>query len=470
MLRIAAGSVSPITGEVATRDLLTSVPCGSRWETDCESCSRTYRKRQHLAIASGLPQPGDRQARVLLLTLTAPSFGRVHRAAWKPGVKKPDNPRRCACGRFHNPEARSHRAVIGAPLDPSRYDYAGCVAWNRSSGRLWKALRERMRRALPQYDLAFTRIQEPQHRGATHFHAVLVVRPGDGPLPTDDALMAAIADLLPAPDDEHDARLGSSTTDPHSGREVTFGSVWDLRVVTPSRDPATGQQHWGGVARYLAKYLTKATGGEDLTDKVPPGSPRAEHLARLRRFALADAAARIASRKRPAEVPMRPAGPAPTLSTRSWAAVFLDGWSFDADPVDVLAVLRELSESDKTWFAYARALLAAHPELEVRAMVADGAEVAKVADFLNCRPGDLTRAVRGLGYTGHPRTSSRGYGLTMKQLKEDARRWRRKLLGLPETPEPLPGCWELDLVATRRLRAEARGHLDHGPPALPMAV
>lgn len=57
-----------------------------------------------------------------LLTLTAPTFRRVHRVPRDGG--KP--PARCGCGAFHT--AR-YAGLRGVPLDPASYDYAGQVAW-----------------------------------------------------------------------------------------------------------------------------------------------------------------------------------------------------------------------------------------------------------------------------------------------------------------------------------------------------
>lgn len=317
------------------------MPCGTRWETRCPPCSRTYRKRTHLVIASGLPEPGETAA-VFLVTLTSPSFGPVHTPGWKKGRPKPERRsiRRCRCGRVHNPETRASRATLGSPLDASVYDYDGAVAWNAHASQLWSAWRHRLRRAIDELgedlDLQLCRIAEPQRRGQQHFHALLVLRPSaNGALPASHELRTTIAATLPTPARELDefnaagreVRLGPQVVDARTGRTLVFGHQTDVRQLTPRPGRDGGQAHWGGVAGYLAKYLTKSTGGSAIGDKVPEDSPIARHLSRLGRVArtrvlLANARSQTPKHLRAGDITRVVngcgyAGP-PRTSTRAW--------------------------------------------------------------------------------------------------------------------------------------------------------
>ncbi|MRH28151.1 hypothetical protein GH740_02335 [Microbacterium sp. SYP-A9085] len=118
--------------------------------------------------------------RFYLLTLTAPSFGRVHRVP-REGGGRPD---RCGCGATHT--ARD-AALRGVPLDPATYDYAGQVAWNRDAGVLWDRTRRRLR---DRWDsLEYFIVREWQDRGVLHVHAL--VRVARLEAPSADALRVA---------------------------------------------------------------------------------------------------------------------------------------------------------------------------------------------------------------------------------------------------------------------------------------
>lgn len=454
-----AGPVMPDTNHVA-------VPCGSRYDEDCPACADTYRKRSHLLIVSGLPKPGE-YARGVLLTLTAPSFGPVHVSGWKAGKPKPARPRMCRCGRVHNPETQGGRDFIGAALDPDTYEYAAQVAWNANAGDLWRTLQKRIRRAVGRdVNLQFTRIQEPQTRGAQHFHVVITARQAlrpdaDGvvsphPLPMARDLARAIALTLPHHQDakrchcgqtdqhRHAARVGiggPEYTPANSPEPLAFGEVWDVRPLTPVKDDK-GKEHWGGIAKYLAKYLTKSTGGT--TSKNRPGwaSATGKHLERCRVEAVTQ---RVT--KRIATDPARVANVAARYMLRypysrvTWPS---GRRTFYGQRLGLTAP----KLGPIIWFraaTTARGLVAHYGTDELH-------ELAHAAGF--SRVADLSRAKRGLGWVGHPRTASRGFGLTMKELKETANRWRRAQLGLPPDPPPDLWLWTLDAQLTRKLRQD----------------
>lgn len=122
------------------------------------------------AIArSGVFDASAGEFRFYLLTLTAPSFGRVHRVPRSGGKVK-----RCGCGATHD-----HRDVDfrGVPLDPASYDYAGQVAWNRDAGILWDRTNRRLRDRWA--TLEFFKVGEWQARGVLHFHVLLRISRGE---------------------------------------------------------------------------------------------------------------------------------------------------------------------------------------------------------------------------------------------------------------------------------------------------
>ena len=110
-----------------------------------------------------------------MLTLTAPSFGRVHRVPRSAGERV----RRCGCGALHTVGDAVFR---GVPLDPSTYDYAGQVAWNRDSGVLWDRTRKRLRDRWDSLD--FFLVREWQDRGVLHHHLLVRIARAEAPEPS----------------------------------------------------------------------------------------------------------------------------------------------------------------------------------------------------------------------------------------------------------------------------------------------
>jgi hypothetical protein len=127
----------------------------------------------------------------VFVTLTAPSFGLVHRGPGRDGQLVRCRPRRdkpvcqhgqpASCGRSH----RDGEAVIGQPLCLDCFDYAGAVLFNASVPALW----DQTARALPSalcrelditrsvlrrhLRLSFGKVIEYQARGLIHVHAVI---------------------------------------------------------------------------------------------------------------------------------------------------------------------------------------------------------------------------------------------------------------------------------------------------------
>lgn len=140
------------------------VRCGSRVKSRCPSCAELYRGDWAAIARSGIFDGPVENYRFYLLTLTAPSFGQVHRVPRSADVRAA----RCGCGATH---AATEATLRGVPLDTSSYDYRGQVAWNRDAGVLWDRTRRRVR---DRWDSAeYFVVREWQERGVLHVHALV---------------------------------------------------------------------------------------------------------------------------------------------------------------------------------------------------------------------------------------------------------------------------------------------------------
>ena len=148
------------------------VRCKSRAKSKCPSCAELYRGDWAAIARSGVFDGPVQDFRFYLLTLTAPSFGRVHRVPRDPAAKT----RRCRCGDAHRVEDAGLR---GVPLEAATYDYAGQAAWNRDSGLLWDRTRRRIRDRWDSTE--FFVVREWQERGVLHVHALLRIARKEAP-------------------------------------------------------------------------------------------------------------------------------------------------------------------------------------------------------------------------------------------------------------------------------------------------
>ncbi|WP_372488197.1 replication initiator [Rathayibacter caricis] len=145
------------------------VRCGSRIKSKCGSCAELYRGDWAAIARSGVFDGPIEQYRFYLLTLTAPSFGGVHRVPREGSAN-------CRCGRVHD---AADAGLRGVPLDPGSYDYAGQVAWNRDAGLLWDRTRRRIR---DRWDsLEYFIVREWQDRGVLHVHALVRIQRFEAP-------------------------------------------------------------------------------------------------------------------------------------------------------------------------------------------------------------------------------------------------------------------------------------------------
>lgn len=147
------------------------VRCGSRIKSRCPSCAELYRGDWAAIARSGIFDGPVADFKFYLLTLTAPSFGGVHRVP-----RSRETVQRCGCGALHTAADASLR---GVPLYPATYDYLGQVAWNRDSGVLWDRTRKRLR---DRWDsLEYFLVREWQDRGVLHLHLLVRISRSEAP-------------------------------------------------------------------------------------------------------------------------------------------------------------------------------------------------------------------------------------------------------------------------------------------------
>lgn len=255
-----------------------AVRCRNRRESVCGPCSRLHAGDTYQLVRSGLQGGKGTPSRVaahprLMLTLTAPGFGAVHRIS---GEGRRCHPRResgecghgrpVGCGLVHADDD----ARVGQPLCPDCYDYAGHVLWHAHAGRLWDRFRDMARRHLASaagivqshlqrhLRMSFAKVAEYQKRGAIHFHAVVRLDGPDGPgtAPPVWATAELLGEAL------RSAAAGVEVRMPYVaalGEYVfRFGTELDISPVgsgLADRD-VTDQ----AVAGYIAKYVSKSVG------------------------------------------------------------------------------------------------------------------------------------------------------------------------------------------------------------------
>lgn len=280
------------TGEIMERfasadapDGVVLVACGNRRASRCPSCSTTYRRDAYALVRAGLT--GDEVRGVstelashprVFATLTAPSFGAVHRRLVRGASTLPcrsgttettcvhDRPVSC---RIRHDQDES---ALGQPLCPNCYDYEGAVLWNAHAGALWRRTTIRMTRILAEragvsrteigdlVRLSFVKVAEFQSRGLVHLHVILRL---DGPERSAPPSWAT-ADLLSEIVAEAALQTRLLIERPDGARlEIRWGVQLDIR---PIRSDAAGEGSDTAVCGYLAKYSTKAAenaGGAD---------------------------------------------------------------------------------------------------------------------------------------------------------------------------------------------------------------
>nr|WP_228010847.1 replication initiator [Nonomuraea phyllanthi] len=250
------------------------IRCGNRRASRCPSCAELYRRDTYHLIRAGLlgeekgvPATVRAHPRVFA-TLTAPSFGPVHRGPDKNGVRHVCHPRRSGPACFERHKADDTR--LGQPLDPDSYDYIGHVLWNAHAGDLWRRFTIYLRRHLAgaagqtqtafnkAVRLSFAKVAEYQARGVVHFHAVIRLDGRtDDPADVIEPPAWATLDLLDTAIRSAAAAVTVKAPDlGQDARELVWGRQVDIKAIRTGE--LDGQLSEQAVAAYIAKYATKA--------------------------------------------------------------------------------------------------------------------------------------------------------------------------------------------------------------------
>lgn len=250
------------------------VRCRNRRASICAPCSRLHAGDTYHLVRAGLAggrtvPDAVRDHPRLFVTLTAPSFGPVHRAsdgeACRPRHDDPlcDHGRPQGCGTVHADDD----PLTGQPLCLACYDYPAHVLWHAYAGRLWDRFTTAVRRDLatvagvPRARLgehvivSFAKVAEYQRRVAVHFHAVIRL---DGPtgadtLPpgwaTEGLLLHAVRHAVSA------ASVTLLNSDAYGTERLAFGDQFDARPISAFGDGETLSDD--AISAYVAKYVSK---------------------------------------------------------------------------------------------------------------------------------------------------------------------------------------------------------------------
>ena len=276
-VRLRGLTLDRSSGELVEGDLL--VACKDRRAAVCPSCSRLYQADAWQLVAAGIRggkgvSPSVVAHPQLFVTLTAPSFGPVHRSDVSGDGPRPCRPRRHAGPCPHRRPlscTRRHGAddpMVGEPLCPECFDYPGAVLWNAHVSALWARTIHRLYREVARTAglstralravarLSYIKVVEFQGRGLVHLHVVVRADGGAGPseppppwldaATLGKAVARAVAEAaapLPA--------VGGTAL-----RRARWGAQLDVRVLDAGDDAdATA------IAAYIAKYSTKTADG-----------------------------------------------------------------------------------------------------------------------------------------------------------------------------------------------------------------
>ena len=259
-VRLRGEAVNLETGEVTPRGL--TVSCKDRRESVCRACSERYETDAWIIAATGVnggkgvPDSVVGAPR-LFVTVTAPSFGRVHSvtATGSCGASRRSRSQRCPHGRLVRCDAYHERSedVVGHPLCEECFDALGAVRWNANSTQLWAEAMRRSRRELAAASgvsrrhlakttrLEYVKVVELQRRGLVHFHALVRLDQVED-VPDADQVSRAMRRAI------GEARVSDTWG------EYRFGEVMEVEILGATN------QDVRSVATYLAKYVTKSAG------------------------------------------------------------------------------------------------------------------------------------------------------------------------------------------------------------------
>ncbi|MEV8397148.1 replication initiator [Streptomyces niveus] len=275
------------------------IRCRNRRATVCAPCSRIHAGDTFHLVRAGLvggkSVPADvRERPRLFLTLTAPSFGPVHRTTADGQRCRPRrHVDRCEHGRSPGCQA-IHDAtdpLVGQPICSGCYDYPAHVLWHAYAGRLWKAFtdnlyhhlaartghtRSGLRRTVR---ISYAKVAEYQKRAAVHVHAVVRLDGAHGPdtpppaWATAEVLAAVVRTAAAA------VHLRTSYSLALGEHELRWGAQLDARPLRAfgGREGVADD----AVAAYVAKYVTKGAADASAGLDHPVTSPDDITAARL---------------------------------------------------------------------------------------------------------------------------------------------------------------------------------------------
>ncbi|MFI9261519.1 replication initiator [Streptomyces sioyaensis] len=267
------------------------VRCRNRRATVCAPCSRLHAGDTFHLVRAGLVGgknvPTDvRERPRLFITLTAPSFGPVHRSTVDGARCRPRrNAGRCehgapvSCPALH--DAADPR--IGQPLCPDCYDYPAHVLWHAHAGRLWKAFADNLYNHLAARTgrtrtglrrtvrISYAKVAEYQKRAALHLHAVVRLDGARGP--SDPPPTWATAEVLAAVVRTAAAavHLRAAYSQALGEHDLSWGAELDARPLRAfgGREGLADD----AVAAYVAKYVTKGAADTAIGLDHPITSP-----------------------------------------------------------------------------------------------------------------------------------------------------------------------------------------------------
>jgi hypothetical protein len=215
----------------------------------------------------------------VLLTLTAPSFGPVHRRR-SDGNCHPTGPfcshgRSLVC-RYRHDESDE---LLGQALCPHCYDYEGAVLFNAGVSELWRrttiyALRAlgslldmSARESARSLRLSYVKVVEFQKRGSVHLHALVRADTRDDELGS--APLGIDADMIVSALHIATRKVSAPLPGSEGGHRMAWGEQVDVAVVTEAEN---GRRR---AAAYLAKYATKGSDEHGVLDRrLRSGTPR----------------------------------------------------------------------------------------------------------------------------------------------------------------------------------------------------
>ena len=277
VVRVVDGKSRVVFNTRTLPDQVLLKACGSRRETLCPSCASIYRGDAFQLVAAGLrggkgvPESVAEHPAVLV-TLTAPSFGPVHRRQRDGRC----HPKRRMCPHQVSLRCTKHHdegdPTVGQALCASCHDYEGAVLFNLTASELFRRTTIYTLRAVGELAglsvrevakvvrLSYVKVVEFQRRGVVHVHAILRLDGvGDGlepPPPLFDAELLAEAVAVAV----RKVHAPLAEQKGPAARRVRWGSQVD---VTPISDVADRRRR---AAAYLAKYSTKSSDASGALD------------------------------------------------------------------------------------------------------------------------------------------------------------------------------------------------------------